>query len=79
LGEIQRGRGPKEAIFRDEAVYTMACKAAVKANQKLSEAEIQSLLKKLSKLDNSCTCPHGRPIVVRLTKHEIEKRFKRCL
>ena len=79
LGEIQRGKGPKEAIFRDEAIYTMAYKAAVKANQKLSEAEIQTLLKKLSKLDNSCTCPHGRPIVVRLTKHEIEKRFKRCL
>lgn len=79
LAEIQKGRGPKEAIFRDEAIYTMACKAAVKANQKLSEAEIRTLLTKLSKLDNSCTCPHGRPIVVRLTKHEIEKRFKRCL
>lgn len=79
LGEIQRGKGPKDAIFRDEAIYTMACKAAVKANQKLSEAEIRTLLKQLSQLDNSCTCPHGRPIVVRLTKHEIEKRFKRCL
>ncbi|MBR5281040.1 MAG: DNA mismatch repair endonuclease MutL [Clostridia bacterium] len=79
LADMQRGKGPKEVIFQDEAIYTMACKAAVKANQKLSEAEIQTLLKKLSKLENSCTCPHGRPIVVRLTKHEIEKRFKRCL
>ncbi len=79
LDQIRRGKGPKEAIFQDEAVYTMACKAAVKANQKLSEAEIRTLLKRLSLLENSCTCPHGRPIVVRLTKHEIEKRFKRCL
>ena len=65
--------------YSDEEIYTMACKAAVKANKKLSQFEIKELLDKLAKLENSGTCPHGRPICVNITEHELERRFKRCL
>lgn len=69
----------KTVGFSDEEIYTMACKAAVKANKKLSRMEIDELLQKLAKLENSGTCPHGRPICVSVTEHELERRFKRCL
>lgn len=69
----------KTAGYSDEEIYTMACKAAVKANKKLSDFEIKELLNKLAKLENSGTCPHGRPICVTITEHELERRFKRCL
>lgn len=72
-------KGDAKAVFRLEAVDTMACKAAVKANQALSTQEIKGLLASLAALKNSSTCPHGRPIVVKLTSHELEKRFRRCL
>ena len=65
--------------YTDEEIYTMACKAAVKANKRLSAFEIDELLKKLAKLENSGTCPHGRPICVSITEHELEKKFKRSL
>ena len=72
-------KGSAKSVFRTEAVDTMACKAAVKANHALSTAEIRGLLTSLASLKNSSTCPHGRPIVVKITPHELEKRFKRCL
>ena len=72
-------KGDARSVFRLEAVDTMACKAAVKANQALSTDEIKGLLASLAALKNSATCPHGRPIVVKLTSHELEKRFRRCL
>ena len=73
------GKGSAKAVFRTEAVDTMACKAAVKANHALSTDEIKGLMASLASLKNSSTCPHGRPIAIRLTSHELEKRFKRCL
>ena len=56
---------------------TVACKAAVKANMKLSDSEIKALFDELLLLENPFTCPHGRPTAIRLTKDEIEKKFKR--
>ena len=56
---------------------TVACKAAVKANMKLSDNEIKALFDELLLLENPFTCPHGRPTAIRLTKDEIEKKFKR--
>jgi len=58
-------------------VATMACKAAVKANDRLSEAEARALLERLLRLENPFTCPHGRPTIVELPKRELEKMFKR--
>lgn len=58
-------------------VYTMACKAAVKANMRLSKDEHIALLDEMVKLDRPFTCPHGRPTAYEITKYEIERRFAR--
>ncbi len=63
----------------DDMLYSIACKAAVKANRKLDDAEVTSLVKELSSLRNPFTCPHGRPTVLRLSKYELEKMFKRIV
>ena len=55
----------------------MACKAAVKAGDKLSYAEMNALLKELYGTSNPTTCPHGRPTLVRISRSELEKMFGR--
>lgn len=55
----------------------MACKAAVKANDRLSIQEATALINELLKLENPFSCPHGRPTIIELTKYELEKKFKR--
>ena len=63
--------------LKEEKIASLACKKAIKANDKISEFEVKSLLKNLSECENPFTCPHGRPIIVEFTKNEIEKMFKR--
>ena len=58
-------------------VYTMACKAAVKGNMKLTREEHIALLDEMVKLDRPFTCPHGRPTAYEISKYEIERRFAR--
>lgn len=58
-------------------VYTLACKAAVKANMKLTREEHISLIDKMVKLERPFTCPHGRPTAYEISKYEIERRFAR--
>jgi DNA mismatch repair protein MutL len=60
-----------------DKIASLACKAAVKANDKLSEVEILSLLEELRYIDEPFTCPHGRPTIIKYTLKEIEKSFKR--
>ncbi|MBE5960265.1 MAG: hypothetical protein E7256_02590 [Lachnospiraceae bacterium] len=70
-------RGTPEIIF--EKIASMSCKAAVKGNQKLSYMEAESLIDQLLALDNPFHCPHGRPVIISMTKYEIEKKFKRIV
>lgn len=63
----------------ERMIYTIACKAAVKANHVLNESEMKGLLNSVFALENINTCPHGRPITVKLTKKELEKMFKRIV
>ena len=60
----------------EEIVIMASCKNAIKANQKLSNEEIEILLDEFYKI-NEYTCPHGRPIILKLTTSDIEKSFKR--
>ena len=55
-----------------------ACKSAIKAGDKLSQIEIDVLLEKL-KENVGIKCPHGRPVVIKITKMEIDKWFKRIV
>ena len=58
-------------------IATVACKAAVKANMVLDKAEVENLMDKLLELPNPFTCPHGRPRAIKMSKHDIERKFAR--
>lgn len=64
---------------KERLLYTISCKASIKANMEISEQEMNSLVAKVFNLKNINTCPHGRPIVISMSKKEIEKDFKRIV
>lgn len=64
-------------LILDTFLATIACKRAVKAGDKLSEREIEALIRKMFEIENTFTCPHGRPSVVKFKKYDIERMFKR--
>lgn len=66
-----------DSIDTVEKIIMRSCKSAIKANDIISEDEINALLKDLADCSNPFSCPHGRPTLIKLTKHEIEKLFKR--
>ena len=70
---------PKVAYELDSYLMKTACRSAVKAGEKLSELQIQSLLKNLDINKPVLLCPHGRPIVTVIQKSQIEKWFKRIV
>ncbi|MEG0354761.1 MAG: DNA mismatch repair protein MutL, partial [Lachnospiraceae bacterium] len=63
----------------DEKVASMSCKGAVKGNSRLSAQEVDTLIGELLKLDNPYHCPHGRPIMISMSKRDLEKKFKRIV
>ncbi|UWD47244.1 DNA mismatch repair endonuclease MutL [Clostridioides difficile] len=65
--------------LKGERFASMACRSAIKANDKIYDIEIKSLLEQLENCENPFTCPHGRPIMVEISKTEIEKMFKRIM
>jgi DNA mismatch repair protein MutL len=75
LEGLDRGSGVEEALRRIAA--TMACHAAVKANYPLTLEKMRFILEELRRTAYSSVCPHGRPVVLRLSRREIEKNFQR--
>ena len=75
LNEIGRSGQLHDEIERVLAV--LACHSMVRANQALSQSEMQHLLKDLAAIDFGSCCPHGRPVMHRLSKRDIEKFFHR--
>jgi DNA mismatch repair protein MutL len=75
LEGLDRGAGVQAAIQRIAA--TTACHAAVKANYPLSYEKMTHILEELRATAYSTVCPHGRPVMLRLTRREIEKNFER--
>ena len=65
--------------LRESVAIMMSCKGSIKANQYINEYEIKELLQSLCYCEQPYTCPHGRPIIVKMTKYEIEKLFKRVM
>lgn len=63
----------------EEKLASMACKAAVKGNMRLTREEMDSLFSQLLKLDNPYQCPHGRPTIISMSRYELEKKFKRIV
>ena len=60
-----------------ELLHMVACKAAIKAGDKLSAEEIASLLERRHLVADSHHCPHGRPTALVFTREELDRRFKR--
>ena len=75
LEGLDRGAGVDAAIKRIAA--TTACHAAVKANYPLTHEKMAHILDELRKTAYSTICPHGRPVMLRITRREVEKNFQR--
>ena len=67
------------AKFRDHLAATIACKASVKANTRITKEDMESLISQLRNCNNPFNCPHGRPTIIEFTIYELEKMFKRSL
>lgn len=78
LGELNGGKLRKLDFVKDILMQS-ACKAAVKGEDRLSDSEIGYLIEAFSSGDRVLMCPHGRPLVVKISKSEIEKWFKRVV
>ncbi len=69
---------PQLDVF-DELFHSVACKAAIKANDNTSDAELKVIVKAVFNNPKIRYCPHGRPVVIKLTKADIEKQFRRIV
>ena len=67
------------AKFRDHLAATIACKASVKANTRITHEDMESIISQLKQCTNPFNCPHGRPTIIEFTIYELEKMFKRSL
>lgn len=63
--------------FIDSAIKQMACKGSIRAGDKINSSEVFALLEELLATERPFSCPHGRPVMFSLSKHDIEKQFKR--
>ena len=79
LAEAGKGGFMRNLDMRRAFIMQLACKKAVKGNSRLKNEEIEELLRLIRNEEIPMTCPHGRPIMLKLTKSDIEKRFKRKL
>lgn len=79
LGDITSLKKFDTADILKEKISQKACKASVRAGDKLSKEDIELLLNKMKENNMTLSCPHGRPCIIELSKNELEKWFKRKL
>lgn len=79
LGQMEGNKKEVMAAGYERALYTIACKSAIKANHNLTQQEMERLVRDILSLENINTCPHGRPIMISMSKREMEKQFKRIV
>jgi DNA mismatch repair protein MutL len=77
LAQLVRAEGISMGELLEESLARMACKAAVKAGEKLSAEEVVALLRAGELADNPFHCPHGRPTIWKITRKELDRRFLR--
>jgi len=76
--EVKRKESKKMAIEISSDIFKiMACRAAIMAGQSLSDREMDEVLRRLNKCQSPHICPHGRPTMIKLTREELDRRFKR--
>jgi DNA mismatch repair protein MutL len=74
---LSGGKRPERRELLDELLHTIACKAAIKAGERLNPEEIAALLQQRHLVADSHHCPHGRPAALVFTREELDKQFKR--
>jgi DNA mismatch repair protein MutL len=74
---VAKDRPPTREQFLNDALATMACRAAVKAGDRLTPEEIASLLEQRELAENTHHCPHGRPTSLLFSRHELDRQFRR--
>ena len=74
---LETGRDPSRRDLLDSLLHSMSCKAAVKAGQRLTQDEIESLLTQRHLIDDAHHCPHGRPTALVLSRSELDRQFGR--
>ena len=79
LDAISQENGTLDTEVIASKIATMACKMSIKGNQKVSLMEVEHLLDQLMELENPYQCPHGRPTIIKMSKYEIDKKFKRII
>ena len=79
ITEIMDGLSQSVDEHINEKLMSKACKAAIKAYDSLDHYEVKALLESLRNLEAPYTCPHGRPIIIEISKHELERKFKRIV
>lgn len=67
------------AKFNDHLAATIACKASIKANTRITIEDMESIISQLRQCNNPFNCPHGRPTIIEFTIYELEKMFKRSI
>ncbi|GGG13194.1 DNA mismatch repair endonuclease MutL [Paenibacillus aceti] len=65
--------------LREKSSTLVSCKASIKANQKITKEEADTLLQRLGACKQPYTCPHGRPIIISFSNYDLEKLFKRVM
>ena len=76
LDNLESGTSSNYELQLDR-IMKLACTSAIKANDDLEDIEVDRLIDDLRQTKEPFTCPHGRPIIIEMTKTEIEKKFKR--
>ena len=74
---LSRGKDIEAADVLDELLHTIACKAAIKAGDRLTPGEVTSLLEQRHLVKDAHHCPHGRPAALIFSREELDKQFKR--
>jgi DNA mismatch repair protein MutL len=74
---VERGSEVAQQDLFNDILSMAACKAAIKAGQRLTDSEIEELLAERKRFESTSRCPHGRPTTIRFSISELEKQFKR--
>jgi DNA mismatch repair protein MutL len=74
---LSGGKLPDQRDLLDDLLHTIACKAAIKAGDRLAPEEIEALLARRHLIDDPHHCPHGRPAAVLFSREELDRQFKR--
>jgi DNA mismatch repair protein MutL len=74
---IAEGKTPQRRDILDELLHMISCKAAIKAGDRLSQAEVLALVEQRNAFQDSHHCPHGRPTMLNFSREELDKQFKR--